>query len=275
METLICKNCDNAFEGKFCSHCGQKYYTDKDKSFKHLADEVLHFLTHFEGNFIRTLKTVLTQPGKLSSDYCQGKRKAYYKPISFFLLIVVLYLLFPIASGMNMEMKAYENNRIAGQLIQQQIESRAATSHASKEKLAEQFHHLSAKTSKILLLLLIPLAALVIFILHITQKKYAFDYFILATEFNAFMMLAFFLILPLIIFPILILFHTPDYRVDELLQPLFSLIIMIYTFLLFRRFFMEKWFVTAIKAFAFGFIYLWYLLPLYRFIIFEVTFALT
>jgi hypothetical protein len=274
METLICKNCDNAFEGKFCSHCGQKNYTDKDKSFRHLADEVLHFLTHFENNFIRTLKTVLTQPGKLSLDYCHGKRKSYYKPISFFLLIVVLYLLFPLASGMNMEMKEYGNNRIAGQLIQQQIESKAAANHASKEALAEQFHHVSAKSSKILLLLLIPLAALLIFILHITQKKYAFDYFILATEFNAFMMLSLFLILPLIIFPILILFHTPDHMVDEFLQPLFSLIIIIYTFLLFRRFFMEKWFVSAIKAFTFGFIYLWYLLPLYRFVIFEVTFAL-
>jgi hypothetical protein len=271
METIICKNCDTTFEGKFCSHCGQKHYTEKDKSFRHLADEVLHFLTHFEGSFIRTVKTVLTKPGQLSLDYCNGKRKAYYKPISFFLLIVVLYLLFPLASGMNMKMNEYKTNRIGGQLMQRQIESRAAV---GKEELAEQFHHLSGKTSKVLLLLLIPISALAIFLLHLTQKKYAFDYFILATEFNAFMLLAFFLIFPLIILPILILFHIPDNQIDESLQSVFSLIVLMYLLLLFRRFFKEKWLFAALKSLAFCFVYLWYIIPLYRLVIFEVTFAL-
>jgi hypothetical protein len=38
-----CKNCGHAFEGKFCNACGEKFYTDKDKSVKHLLEEAFHF----------------------------------------------------------------------------------------------------------------------------------------------------------------------------------------------------------------------------------------
>jgi hypothetical protein len=274
METIICKNCDNAFEGQFCSHCGQKHYTDKDKSFKHLADEVLHFLTHFESNFIRTLKTVLTKPGKLSVDYCGGKRKAYYKPISFFLLIVVVYLLFPLARGMNQDMEVYEMNNISGSLIHQQIISKMEETQLSKEALSGKFHQLSGKTSKVLLLLLIPLCALAISALFFNHKKYAFDYFILATEFNSFILLCFFILMPLVLFPILALLKIPDVGLDDIIQPFLALIMFIYTGLLFRRFFNEKWISTILKTFAFYGVYIWLILPLYRLVIFEVTFAL-
>lgn len=274
METSICKNCGHTFTDKFCNHCGQKHITDKDKSMGHFLDEVMHFLTHYEGSFIRTFKAVLTKPGQLSLDYCNGKRKTYYKPISFFLLIVVLYLVFPIASGMNQAFSTHLGNNISGVFVRKQVDAKMASTGVSEDVLAEKYQKLSGKTSKVLLLLLIPLSAFFIFILFFTKKKYAFDFLILSTEFNSFMMLAIFVILPILMIPLILLLKIPDGRIDEVMGPVIALIITLNATFLFRRFFGSKWIISFLKAVAFCFVYMAFILPLYQFIIFEVTFAL-
>jgi hypothetical protein len=273
MEINTCKNCGHTFEDTYCNHCGQKNYTDKDKSFKHLADEVLHFLTHFEGSFLRTLKTIMTQPGRLSLDYCHGKRKPYYKPISFFLFIVVIYLVFPLAKGMNPEMPSYESNKIAGSVIQQQIRSRIANTGLTAEQLSEKFHTVSSKTSKILLLLLIPFSALIFYLLYMRRKAYAFDFFILSTEFNSFILLFFFILLPLLIFPVMTVLYIPDTHIDQTLEPFILIITLTYTSILLHRFFEEKWLFSILKSMVFFVVLMWLILPLYQLIIFEITFA--
>ena len=91
MEKIKCKNCESILNGKFCSNCGQKIYSERDKSLSNISEEVLHFMTHFEGKLFNTLKVIYLYPGKLSLDYSSGIRQKYYKPISLYLLIVILY----------------------------------------------------------------------------------------------------------------------------------------------------------------------------------------
>ena len=72
----------------------------------------------FEGTFFTTVKTVFSRPGKLSSDYCNGIRKNYFKPLPLFILLVVLYLVFPIFSGLNTPFQFYLNKgSIANALV--------------------------------------------------------------------------------------------------------------------------------------------------------------
>jgi len=274
MEINICKNCGHTFEDKFCNHCGQKLLTDKDKSFKHLLNEVFHFLTHFEGSFIHTAKAVLFHPGRLSEDYCNGKRKAYYQPISFFLMIVVLYLLFPLAKGMNMEMESYKQNKFSGAFFQQQIEQKLKTNGISETVLTEKFHQISGKTSKILLLLLIPFSAIFIFILFYKQKEYAFDYSIIATEINAFFILFIFTILPLLFFLIALVFRINDQVTDAIIEPFLIAVVFAYIFIVLKRFFKEKPLTITIKSLLFCAAFVYIILPLYQFILFEITFHL-
>ena len=111
----ICKNCGNIITGKYCSNCGEKIYTDKDKRVSHLFEEAFHFITHFDGTFFNTIKAIVTKPGKLSLDYCDGIRKKYFKPMSFFLLLVVIYLLFPVFEGLNQRLYYYTHNPIYGE----------------------------------------------------------------------------------------------------------------------------------------------------------------
>src|SRR6266700_2612526 len=134
-DLITCKNCGNRFSGKFCNQCGEKVYTEKDKSVLHFFEEGIHFITHFEGTFFTSLKAILTKPGLLSTDYCNGTRKKYFKPLSFFLVIVVVYLLFPVFSGLNMPMRSYGNERFLGHFAKHRIEHLVQARHLTSVQL--------------------------------------------------------------------------------------------------------------------------------------------
>ena len=73
----------------------------------HLVEEGFHFVTHVEVSYFMTLKIIYRYPGKFSLNYYDGTRKKYFKPVSLFMLLVVLYVLFPKFSGLNMKLGSY------------------------------------------------------------------------------------------------------------------------------------------------------------------------
>lgn len=232
-QPVVCKNCGNLYAGKYCNVCGEKQVTDHDKSILHFFEGAFHFITHFEGTFFNTLKAVLRKPGRLSLDYCNGIRKKYFSPLPFFMLLVVLYLIFPVYVGLNMPLKNYF--MYSGTYITQKISAKTqmdpeavrlqaneaalkqgiVTNEQAKQwfvynytdsllnanpkmaELSEKYNRKSEKTSKLLLLLLIPLTALPIYLGSFRKRKYFYDSLVLATEFNAFYLLFSFFILPL------------------------------------------------------------------------------
>ena len=87
-----CHNCGAAVSGNFCSHCGQRSSINK-VTFKETFQDIAENFFSINAPFFKTLKLLFTNPGKLFRDYLQGKRKTYYKPVSFFVLFTVLYLI--------------------------------------------------------------------------------------------------------------------------------------------------------------------------------------
>lgn len=266
-----CKNCEATLKGRFCANCGQKVYTDKDKALASLVLEALHFLTHFEGKLLKTLKTIYMYPGKLSTEYCQGVRQKYYKPVSLYLLIVILYLLFPIASGMNMAMESYKATPFLGNAISTQIEEKRVELNVSEQVLSQQFHQTSKSTSKILLLLMIPLAVPLLYLLYFKRKRYVFDNIILASEMNIFFLLTIFLLIPLLSYPVLLLFNVG--MSDAFISTIALAVFAMYSSVIFHRVFREKWWISVTKAGIFCLLFIMMVVLVYRTIVFQVTFA--
>jgi hypothetical protein len=238
--TITCKNCGNSFFGKYCNQCGEKVYTDHDRSMVHVAEEGVHFLTHFEGSFFRTLKTIFTRPGQLSLDYCRGVRKPYFKPLSFFLLLVVLYLLFPAFQGLNQKLYYHVRSNYYGEFAMKRMLDLARTKGLSDAQLGELFHARAEKLSKFLLVLLIPLHALVLWALTAKRRPNFFDQFILSTEINSFLLLGIFLIFSILLRSLLFLLSWMGYPVDipdEALGIASNLIMAIFLTAAFRRFY--------------------------------------
>jgi len=87
-----CLNCANIFEGTYCTECGQKINSGRIY-LKELADD---FFTNFftiDSPPFRTIKALTTKPGNLIREFISGKRKRYYKPVQYFILILAFHLL--------------------------------------------------------------------------------------------------------------------------------------------------------------------------------------
>ena len=84
-----CKNCELTFEGKFCPNCSQKANTHRF-SLKHFAHEAFHAITHTDKGILFLIKELFRRPGKVALEYNGGKRKKYFNPVTFLLIMMAL-----------------------------------------------------------------------------------------------------------------------------------------------------------------------------------------
>ncbi|MFY0603099.1 MAG: DUF3667 domain-containing protein [Flavobacteriaceae bacterium] len=86
-----CENCQNEIQGNFCSYCGQKKGIGKI-TFKETFHDFVEMVFSVNAPLMKASKLLVTNPGKLFREYLSGKRKTYYKPVSFFIISTIVYL---------------------------------------------------------------------------------------------------------------------------------------------------------------------------------------
>lgn len=268
MQEQVCKNCGNHFTGKFCNNCGEKVYHEKDKKVSHLFEEAFHFITHFEGTFFTSLKTIFKTPGKLSMDFCNGIRKKYFKPLSFFLMLVIIYLLFPLFEGLNQNMYYYTVNELYGPFAQKKVQAVMQAKGMNWDQLADAFHNKAERVSKFLLFSIIPFMALFSWLMGFRKRKFYFDHFIFSTETGSFFLMWGFIIFPVVLFSIRAI--TGNFILDkEIYVGIVILLAMIY-FLVSgaRRFFHFKWWYCILYAILYIAVLMIFLNYVYKFVLF-------
>ena len=268
---FTCKNCGNPFTGKFCNNCGEKVYTDKDRSVAHLLSEGFHFITHFEGSFFNTIVALFTKPGKFSLDYCDGIRKKYFKPLAFFLLLVVIYLLFPFFDGLNTAVYYHVRHPLYGNYALHKSLQIIHEKHLTDVAFGEAFSHASEKISKFLLFIIIPAMALFSWLLSFKKRKYFYDNFVFSIEANSFFLLWGFLIFPLL-FRIFSKFFPVSDQTNDLVILIPDLSIFIF-YLVFaaKRFFQFSWWYSILYSVLFTFFLAIFIQYIYKFILFYFT----
>jgi hypothetical protein len=195
-----CRNCHNNFKGNYCNYCGEKAFNEHDKKITHLFEEAFHFLTHFDNKFFRSLKLMFVKPGLVAKEFANGKTKHYYSPFSMFLVAIFLYLLFPTLQGLNISFYNHLNNNhyIGLDFPTKWANAKVIQEHTSLEELSEKFNHLSPKIAKVLLIMLVPLAALILRLLFRRKKVYFYDHFIFSSEYLSFFIFFVFFLLPIL-----------------------------------------------------------------------------
>ena len=88
-----CRNCGKSIKNQFCEYCGQRTSVDK-VTFTETFHDLVDNLFSISAPLPRTIRDMAIRPGKMFRDYLAGKRKQYYKPISFFILATIIYLFF-------------------------------------------------------------------------------------------------------------------------------------------------------------------------------------
>lgn len=94
MESYTCKNCNNMFVGDFCPECGQKVIGHRN-TLKHLFAYLLNSFDIDRG-VLFTARSLFQHPGRVISEYLDGKTKVYYNPLKYLIVIASIYALFMI-----------------------------------------------------------------------------------------------------------------------------------------------------------------------------------
>jgi hypothetical protein len=84
-----CRNCDAdvAFGRVYCGICGQKYAIGR-LTLHEIGHDLLHALIHVDRSALSLVQMLLVRPGTVALDYVQGKRRRYFGPFSFLVVIV-------------------------------------------------------------------------------------------------------------------------------------------------------------------------------------------
>lgn len=273
-----CKNCQQQFKGNYCSHCGEKMYSDHDRHVSHFVHEGLHFITHFEGTFFTTLKYIFTRPGKLSADYCYGIRKSLFKPLSLFLLLCIIYLLFPVFEGLNMRLFYHVNGSVYNTYAKSEVVEIMQQNQWTQEQMAKAFHEQSTKVSKFLLLLLLPLTALFFWAFTYKKRGYFFDQMVFATEINSVYLIWGFMLLPLLLTAFQFVYQFVTGAVfpftDSGIGIIMYALLLVYVMLACRRFYGLKTGYAILIALLFYLAHNIIVQVIYKFILFFISIKL-
>ncbi len=87
-----CRNCETPLQGSFCPSCGQRASIHK-VTFRETFEDLTSAVFSIDAPFVRTIKELIIAPGRLFRSYLSGKRKSYYKPVAFFVVMTVGYLI--------------------------------------------------------------------------------------------------------------------------------------------------------------------------------------
>jgi hypothetical protein len=88
-----CHNCDHPMpeNSRFCSACGQKAFDGRIR-LKELLGNMMINIIHLDTKFIRVFWRLFI-PGKVSTDYFEGKIIRYPNPVQFFFIIAFFFVL--------------------------------------------------------------------------------------------------------------------------------------------------------------------------------------
>lgn len=89
--TITCLNCANAIPAGqlYCGHCGQKADTRR-LTLHDLAHAFVHVFTHADHSVLALVRDLAWKPGRVARDYVDGKRRKYFSPFTFVLVVVGL-----------------------------------------------------------------------------------------------------------------------------------------------------------------------------------------
>jgi hypothetical protein len=140
---LACRNCGAQAALKFCPECGQETTLHPPTLGEFLHEFVGHYVA-LEGELWRTLKLLLTKPGRLTREYLDGRRRRYVLPLRLYLTCSFLFFLVvkltPLASLDHTVVVDVTGKRL-GTVAELQARADAATKTASAAASGVQAAH--------------------------------------------------------------------------------------------------------------------------------------
>jgi hypothetical protein len=93
MHSPMCLNCENPLVPgqNFCPGCGQNSTVHR-LSMHDVGHDALHYFTHADKSIFSLIWQLFRKPGLVPREYVAGKRKKYFPPLNFFLVVAAVCL---------------------------------------------------------------------------------------------------------------------------------------------------------------------------------------
>jgi hypothetical protein len=104
MNSAQCGNCDTTLTGPYCAQCGQHAHQSA-RSLTAVLHDGLDLITHLDGRFWSTVRTLLSTPGQLTVDYFADRRARHVSPLRLYFVLSIAFFALAAANS-NIESKA-------------------------------------------------------------------------------------------------------------------------------------------------------------------------
>lgn len=274
-EGWACPACGAQAAGKFCAGCGEKKFSPADLSVHHFFFHALGEFFHFDSKIFATFRLLFAKPGFLSKAYAGGCRKPYLHPIQvFFIANLIYFFLQPLTGWTGLKTPLYVHTHMSmySPLATRLVSKRIAAKGISEAHFTDTFNHVVDLQARSLVLLMVPMFALVIWMLEWRKRRFFGEHLAFALHFYAFWILTMFLILFGLTKPVLVFLQHQgivfgERALDHFLYLAGQAITLVYLFLAIRTFYRDNVAFALTKAMAMIFA-IDYIMQLYRFILF-------
>ena len=223
METRACTNCGASLHGEFCAACGQRRFRPADRALAHLLGQCFETLTDLDSRFWRSLRALMLQPGRLTADWCAGRRARWMSPIALFLLVNLVYFLFPAITDFDLPLRDHvrhavlrdftdaarsppmspdwggqAHSRYTERWLRARVAERAAalqrdgvrdaSPRTAFAQLEREYDQASSNYSKLLIVLHVPFLALALQLLMLGSKRYYAEHVVAALHYFTFVL---------------------------------------------------------------------------------------
>jgi len=135
---------------------------------KDVFHEGLHYFTHADKGFFLLLKNLIYKNGTIAKDYVEGKRKKYFPPLNFYLVVAtILVLVFSLITNST---KPASSDHPELKYIKDPVQRAEVTRIYDRQAIAVQFIN---KYSNIVAMIAIPL---ICFIYWLFYRKGKYNY---------------------------------------------------------------------------------------------------
>jgi Protein of unknown function (DUF3667) len=187
-----CPNCHKGVTTPHCALCGERRPRPEELTFKGTVHQALVAFTNLDGRLVRSIRTLVRHPGRLTVLYLEGARRPYIGPIALFLLANVLFVAMESLTGANIFSTPLDNHlhdQAWSPLAQDLTAQRLEAKHLSLEAYAPVFDKAVAAHAKSLVgLMVLPFALLPAMLYYKARRPLAAN-LAFSLHFHAFMLL--------------------------------------------------------------------------------------
>lgn len=270
-----CASCGEPFDSAFCPNCGERRLTEKDYSAFSLVNDFIVDVFNLENKLWRTFRTFLVRPAEYVDEYIKGARKKFISPIKLFLIANAWYFLFPamdtFKSTWNTQLhRLPHSDLLNGFLVN--FQEKSGLSYSEFEGI---FNDDTTIISKLFLVILPLIFGVLTYVLYLNKQKETpiIHHFNHSLTIYAFLLFFATSTMPILYNLVAVLIDSQsmqDFR-DESTMTIFIFLIMnTFGYLLYKKFFAEKWYHVLWKVLTLNFLFI-PLLQIYRFILLWIT----